>query len=123
MVVAAIEMVLSPSIDRSLAFHKWDYKALLLVVTACPWALVISTPVDTTCGSANAARIGLPIKGERYLESLGKLKVIVFYQIGTLTEGILWVVDVIFVEDTGVSILWGWDRIGPMFLIVKFVQL
>jgi Cd2+/Zn2+-exporting ATPase len=98
-VVAALAMVLAPCIDRSLGFRKWAYKALVLVVTACPCALVISTPVATACGLAHAARIGLLIKGGMYLEDLGKLKAIAFDKTGTLTEGIFRVVDVMFVES------------------------
>jgi len=98
-VLAAIAMTLAPLIDRSLGFRKWAYKALVVLVTACPCALVISTPVATACGLAYAAKTGLLIKGGRYLEALGKLKAIAFDKTGTLTEGIFRVVDVKFVES------------------------
>lgn len=103
-VVAALAMVLAPCIDRSLGFRKWAYKALVLVVTACPCALVISTPVATACGLAHAARVGLLIKGGKYLETLGKLKVVAFDKTGTLTEGIFRVVDVMFVESETINV-------------------
>jgi len=98
-VLAAIAMTLAPLIDRSLGFRKWAYKALVVLVTACPCALVISTPVATACGLAYAAKTGLLIKGGRYLEALGKIKAIAFDKTGTLTEGIFRVVDVKFVES------------------------
>lgn len=98
-VLAAIAMTLAPLIDRSLGFRKWAYKALVVLVTACPCALVISTPVATACGLAYAAKTGLLIKGGRYLEALGKLKAIAFDKTGTLTEGIFRVLDVKFVES------------------------
>lgn len=98
-VLVAIAMTLAPLIDHSLGFRKWVYKALVVLVTACPCALVISTPVATACGLAHAAKTGLLIKGGRYLEALGKLKAIAFDKTGTLTEGIFTVVDVKFVES------------------------
>lgn len=98
-VLTAIAMTLAPLIDHSLGFRKWVYKALVVLVTACPCALVISTPVATACGLAHAAKTGLLIKGGRYLEALGKLKAIAFDKTGTLTEGIFRVVDVKFVDS------------------------
>ncbi|HYP85008.1 heavy metal translocating P-type ATPase [Variovorax sp.] len=63
------------------------YKALVLLVIACPCALVISTPVTVVSGLAAAARRGILVKGGVYLEQARGLKVIALDKTGTLTEG------------------------------------
>ena len=63
------------------------YKALVLLVIACPCALVIATPVTLVSGLAAAARRGIIIKGGVYLEGAHKLKAIALDKTGTITEG------------------------------------
>ena len=63
------------------------YKALVLLVIACPCALVISTPVTVVSGLAAAARRGILIKGGVYLEGARKLRAIALDKTGTITEG------------------------------------
>lgn len=63
------------------------YKALVLLVIACPCALVISTPVTVVSGLSAAARRGILIKGGVYLEEARKLKAIALDKTGTITEG------------------------------------
>jgi Zn2+/Cd2+-exporting ATPase len=63
------------------------YKALVLLVIACPCALVIATPVTVVSGLATAARRGIIIKGGLYIEEARKIKVLALDKTGTITLG------------------------------------
>ncbi|MGM9451992.1 heavy metal translocating P-type ATPase [Legionella bozemanae] len=87
MVFVAILIALVPPLVFGYPFYDWIYKALTLLVIACPCALVISTPVTVVSGLASAAQHGLLIKGGSYLEMGHQLKLIALDKTGTLTEG------------------------------------
>ena len=87
MVIIAILVAAIPPLFFAEPLYPWFAKALVLLVIACPCALVISTPVTIVSALAAAAKLGLLIKGGAYLENGYKLRVIAFDKTGTLTQG------------------------------------
>ncbi|MDE2437286.1 MAG: heavy metal translocating P-type ATPase, partial [Sphingomonadales bacterium] len=83
----AVAIAIVPPLVLGASWHDWIYKALVLLVIACPCALVISTPVTIVSGLAAAARHGILIKGGVYLEEGHKLALLAVDKTGTITHG------------------------------------
>jgi Cd2+/Zn2+-exporting ATPase len=86
-VLLALLIAIVPPLALGAEFYPWLYKALVLLVIACPCALVISTPVTIVSGLACAARNGILIKGGAYLEQGRKLRHLAVDKTGTITAG------------------------------------
>ncbi|KVP45001.1 hypothetical protein WL37_04120 [Burkholderia ubonensis] len=83
----ALLVAVAPPLVAGGAWHEWIYRALVLLVIACPCALVISTPVTIVSGLAAAARRGILVKGGVYLEEGRKLGWLALDKTGTITHG------------------------------------
>jgi Cd2+/Zn2+-exporting ATPase len=84
---AAAAVALLPPIFLQVSFFDWVYRGLVLLIIACPCALVIATPVTLISALANAARHGILVKGGRVLETLAGVSSVAFDKTGTLTHG------------------------------------
>ncbi|HDZ49141.1 hypothetical protein LCGC14_0279000 [marine sediment metagenome] len=93
-VLLALLMAVVPPLISTMAWSESIYRALALLLIACPCALVISTPAAIAAGLSVGARRGLLIKGGTVLEQLGKLRLVALDKTGTLTAGTPKVTDV-----------------------------
>lgn len=94
MMVIALSIAIAPPLLAGGSWEHWFYQALVILVIACPCALVISTPVSIVAGLASAARAGVLIKGGVFLELPSKLRALALDKTGTLTSGVPEVQDI-----------------------------
>lgn len=85
--VFSLSVAILPPLLAGGQWFEWIYRALVLLVVACPCALVISTPVTIVSGLAAAARKGILIKGGVYLELGRKITHLALDKTGTITHG------------------------------------
>jgi Cd2+/Zn2+-exporting ATPase len=96
--LAALTALIPPLLGLG-GWGKWLYQALVLLVIACPCALILSTPITVVSGLAAAARQGILVKGGAYLEGGRLLRIIALDKTGTITRGKPVVTDVIPLGD------------------------
>ena len=97
--ILAIGVLLFPPLFLGGVWQVWIYRALVLLVIACPCALVIATPVSIVSGLTAMARRGILIKGGAGMEAIGKLKALAVDKTGTITEGVPKVLQVHSLSD------------------------
>ncbi|MBP6338935.1 MAG: cadmium-translocating P-type ATPase [Vitreoscilla sp.] len=102
--VLALALALVPPLAMGADWFTWIYRALVMLVIACPCALVISTPVSVVSGLTAAARRGILIKGGLYLEQGHRLKLIALDKTGTLTEGRPTLTDTVALQGSAAEV-------------------
>ena len=105
--VLAVAIFLVPPLLLGGAWEDWFYRALVLLVIACPCALVISTLVTIVAALAGAAKQGVLVKGGVHLETPARLKAVAMDKTGTLTEGRPQVVEVVPLDGRSESEILG----------------
>jgi Cd2+/Zn2+-exporting ATPase len=100
--LGALLVVIVPTFVLGGDSETWIYRALMLLVIACPCALAISVPVAVVSAVSAAAKDGILFKGGAYIEQLSEVDVVAFDKTGTLTTG-----EPQLVEVRPVS---GWSR-------------
>lgn len=85
--IVALVVALLPLLLFHQPWYFWIYRSLVLLVIACPCALVIATPVSIVSGLTALARRGVLVKSGAHLEAVGKLRALAVDKTGTITAG------------------------------------
>lgn len=98
-VISALCLGIFPPVIRLIGgysplWKSWVYRALTFLIVSCPCALVISIPLSFFAGLGGASKEGILIKGSSFLETLSKVKYLLFDKTGTITKGVFKVVGV-----------------------------
>jgi Zn2+/Cd2+-exporting ATPase len=88
LVLAIVPPLINMIAGNPAAFSTWIYRALTFLVISCPCALVISIPLSFFAGIGGASSSGVLVKGSNYMETLSKVKYVVFDKTGTMTQGV-----------------------------------
>ncbi len=94
-IAMAAGIAVLPPVIFGEAFSPWLYRALVLLVIACPCALVLSIPLSYFASIGKAAREGILIKGANFIDALKSTKIVAFDKTGTLTQGSFKVSEVV----------------------------
>jgi Cd2+/Zn2+-exporting ATPase len=94
----------------------WFHLALVVLLSGCPCALILSTPVAIFCALTKAAISGLLLKGGDYLETLSRIKTVAFDKTGTITRGEFIVTDFSAADDINKETLLYWYVSFILFL-------
>ncbi len=93
-IMLAFAVMTIPPLLLQQSFVPWVYRGFVLLVTSCPCALILSTPVAIISGLTAASKNGVLIKGGSFIEDIKDMKMIVFDKTGTLTTGTPQVIQV-----------------------------
>ncbi|MBD3194890.1 MAG: heavy metal translocating P-type ATPase [Candidatus Lokiarchaeota archaeon] len=98
-IIAALLVIIIPSLFFGLNFRDWFYRGLILLVVSCPCALTLSTPLANVVALTKLAKEGILVKGNKFIELVNDIQTFAFDKTGTLTEGKLKVFDIIAYEN------------------------
>ena len=94
-IILAIMVAFIPPLIFQQPLQYWVYRALVMLVVACPCALAISTPVAMISAITSAGRNGVLVKGSAFIEQVSVTRAFAFDKTGTLTRGELRVTDIV----------------------------
>jgi len=104
-IILAVLVATIPPVILQQPISDWVYRALVMLVVACPCALAISTPVAMVSAITSASGNGVLVKGSTFVERMNDVKAIAFDKTGTLTMGELEVTDIVAPDHTEEEVL------------------